>query len=88
MPRRIRSLLTTLSDQVTAHVRQAEVIAGHTNLLALNATIEAARAGDAGRGFTVVAQEVKTLAGMAGDVRVQFPRRGAGLPPARHCDCG
>jgi hypothetical protein len=72
MPRRIRSLLTTLSDQVTAHVRQAELIAGRTNLLALNATIEAARAGDAGRGFTVVAQEVKTLAGMAGTSASSF----------------
>ncbi|WBO24484.1 methyl-accepting chemotaxis protein [Sphingomonas abietis] len=65
MPRRIRSLLNALSEQVTDHAKQAETIAGRTNLLALNATIEAARAGDAGRGFSVVAQEVKNLAGLA-----------------------
>lgn len=65
MPRRIRSLLNRLSEEVELYAAAHENIARHTNLLALNATIEAARSGQAGRGFSVVAQEVKTLANQA-----------------------
>lgn len=55
--------LNEAADKIGEIVILISQIAGQTNLLALNASIEAQRAGNAGKGFSVVANEVKALAG-------------------------
>jgi methyl-accepting chemotaxis protein len=58
-------LLATASGDIEKFITQAKTIAKQTHMLALNASIEAARAGDEGRGFSVVAEEVRKLANQA-----------------------
>jgi methyl-accepting chemotaxis protein len=73
------SELTTAASEIGDMTGLINRIAAQTNLLALNATIEAARAGAAGRGFAIVAQEVKALAAETARATEDIARKTAGI---------
>ena len=74
--------LSRAAQQIGDVVKLITAIAEQTNLLALNATIEAARAGDAGRGFAIVAAEVKSLSGQTAKATDEISSHIAGMQDA------
>jgi methyl-accepting chemotaxis protein len=80
--------LSQAASRIGDVVKLITAIAEQTNLLALNATIEAARAGESGRGFAIVAQEVKALASQTAKATGEIGAQIAGMQAATQDSVG
>lgn len=76
--------VAAFADELKAMAGSVSALANQTNLVALNAAIEAAWAGDAGRGFAVIADEVRKLSNLSGETGKQITSRVESVTQAIH----